>query len=135
MRSVADPPAEKPQPPPEKKQSILKKTTQEIGKYDPAAGLEIVEPDVQITNPITGPLEAYGPMVQQVAGISVDYMLTMFNAQHGRFPTYEEFMDQIIKNKQNPVRLPVLPGGLKYQYDEANHKLVVVRPPEAAPAE
>jgi hypothetical protein len=120
-----------PAPPPaaaEQPKSILKQTTQDIGKYDPAAGLEIVEADVEVTNPVTGPLEAYGPMVQQISGISVDYMLALYNAEHGRFPNYDEFMAQIIK--KNNVRLPVLPGKLQYQYDEQNHKLVVIRPPE-----
>lgn len=121
------PPA--PPPPAEKPKSILHQTTQDIGKYDPAAGLEVVDPNVEVTNPVTGPLEAYGPVVQQISGLSIDYMVALYNAEHGRFPNYDEFMAQIVK--KNNVRLPVLPGKLQYQYDEKNHKLVVVKPPEA----
>ncbi len=137
MRTVPAP-VKKAPPKQAKKQpkSIMGQTTQDVGKYDPAAGLEVSDSKVEITNPITGPLEAYGPMTEQIAKLSIDRQLQFFEIQNNRYPTYEEFMSQIIKNKKAPVRLPVLPGKMKYQYDEKNHKLVVVKPPaEEKPAE
>lgn len=115
---------------PLKPKTIVGQKTQDIGKYDPAAGLKIVEADVQVSNPVTGALEAYGPMVQQISGMAIDQQVNFFHATHGHYPSYEEFMSQIVKNEKNPVRLPVLPGNRHYQYDEENHRLVVVERPE-----
>ena len=126
-------PAPSPPPEPEPKKesgSILKKTTQEIGKFDPAAGRKVSDSKIRATNPITGPLEAYGPMMEKTAKTGVDYQVSLFYAEHGKWPTYEQFMEQIIK--RNNVRLPVLPAKMEYQYDEATHKLVVVHPEEKA---
>lgn len=115
--------------------STLNKTTDKVGEFDPNAGKEVVKPDVKITNPITGPLEAYGPLVQQVAALGIDHALGLFYATEGRYPdSYDEFMIRIIK--ENNMRLPVMPAGLEYQYDVGNHKLVVIRSADAkAPKE
>ncbi len=110
--------------------SPLKKTTDKIGEFDPNAGDAVVKPDVKITNPITGPLEAYGPIVQQIAAMGIDHAIGLFYATEGRYPnSYDEFMTRIIK--ENNMRLPVMPTGLEYQYDVENHKLVVIRSAEA----
>ncbi|MGH7129005.1 MAG: hypothetical protein ACREIV_10575 [Planctomycetaceae bacterium] len=122
-----DPQAEEPP----QQESIIGKTTQEIGKYDPAAGRVVSDSKIHATNPVTAPLEAYGPMLEKVSATSVEHHLNLYYAEHGRYPTYDEFMEQIIK--RNNLRLPVLPGGSEYQYDEANHRLVVVEP--VVPAE
>lgn len=45
------------------------KSTDKIGEFDPNADAEVVKPAVKITNPITAPLEAYQPMVQQLAAL------------------------------------------------------------------
>lgn len=112
-----------PPPPP---QPARPKTTTDIGEFDPEAGREVVEPDVTITNPITGALEAYQPLKQKIAGMGIDYALRLFHATEGRYPKdHEEFMTRIIR--ENNMRLPVLPNGLEYQYDVENHKLVVIR--------
>ncbi len=106
------------------------KTTDKIGEFDPSAGVEVIKPDVRITNPITGPLEAYQPLVQQIAGLGIDHAVNLFNASEGRYPTsYDEFMSRIIR--ENNIRLPVLPPGLEYQYDVENHKLLVIRAADA----
>lgn len=109
-------------------ESILKKTTQEVGRYDPEAGLVVSDAKVRATNPITGPLEAYGPMVEQIVQLRIGPAITMFEVQHERYPTYQEFMDQIIRGQN--IQLPVLPAESRYQYDEENHQLVVVERPE-----
>lgn len=114
------------QPPSAPKQ----KTTDKIGEFDPNAGNEVVRPDVKITNPITGPLEAYQPLVQKVAALGIEHAVNLFNASEGRYPnSYDEFMTRIIK--ENNIQLPVLPPGLEYQYDVENHKLLVTRTPDA----
>lgn len=105
--------------------SIIGKTTQDIGKFDPAEGKKVSDGKVEITNPITGPLEAYGPMLEKGVLPQIDYLLELYRAEHDRYPkNYEEFMSEVIK--KNDIKLPVLPGGKKYQYDEKNHKLIVV---------
>jgi len=115
-----------PPPAPPLGQKAKPKTTDDIGEFDPAAGNEVVAPDVKITNPITGPLEAYQPLKQKIAGMNIDYAVRMFHALEGRYPKdYDEFMTRVIR--ENNMRLPSLPSGLKYQYDVENHKLVVVR--------
>ena len=106
------------------------KTTDKIGEFDPNAGDEVVKPDVKMTNPITGPLEAYQPLVQQIAALGIEHAVNLFNASEGRYPnSYDEFMTRIIK--ENNIRLPVLSPGLEYQYDVENHKLLVIRTPDA----
>ncbi len=112
--------------PPAPSKSPLNKTTDKIGEFDPNAGEQVVKPDVKITNPITGPLEAYGPIVQQVAALGIDHAVNLFYATEGRYPnSYDEFMTRIIK--ENNIRLPQMPFGLEYQYDVENHKLVVIQ--------
>ena len=112
------------QPPSAPKQ----KSTDKIGEFDPNAGDEVVKPEVKITNPITGPLEAYQPMVQKIAALGIDQAVNLFNASEGRYPnSYDEFMTRIIK--ENNIHLPVLSPGLEYQYDVENHKLLVIRTP------
>lgn len=118
---------------PQDKASFKRKTTDEIGEFNPAAGNQVVTPDVKVTNPITGPLEAYDPIVQQLATLGIDHAVGLFQAEEGRYPnSHEEFMARIIR--QNNIRLPGLPAGLEYQYDLENHKLVIVKSAAPAPA-
>ncbi len=114
-------------PPPKKESgSIMGKTTQEIGKFDPAANRIVSDSKIRATDPVFGALQAYGPMIEKISKTQIDYQVTIFNVQNERFPTYEEFMSEIIKGGN--IQLPVLPAKMEYQYDEANHKLVVVYP-------
>lgn len=107
---------------------VIGKTTQAIGEFNPADGKAVVKPTIQATDPITAPVAAYGPMVQRLSENEIAYALRLYEAEHGKYPaTYDEFMEKIIK--ANNIRLPVLPGGKKYEYDVANHALVVVDAP------
>lgn len=102
------------------------KTTDKIGEFDPNAKNDIVDTDVKISNPITGALEAYGPLKQQISGLAVTQAVEMFRATEGRYPKdYQEFMSKVVQT--NGIRLPVPGNGLEYQYDVQNHSLVVVR--------
>lgn len=110
----------------EKKASLKRPTTDKVGEFDPEANNQVVTPDVKMTNPITGPLEAYDPLVQQLATLNIDQAVALFQAEQGEYPkSHEEFMTRIIQ--PNHIRLPGLPAGLEYQYDVENHKLRIVR--------
>jgi hypothetical protein len=102
------------------------RTTDKVEEFRPEAGQEVVSNKVEITNPITGALEAYQPMKRQIAALGIEHAVNLFQASEGRYPKdFEEFKARIIE--ENKIRLPALPQGLSYQYDVENHKLVVVR--------
>lgn len=108
--------------------SIIGKKTQNIGEFDPNAGAKVSDSKIHATDPVTAPVSAYGPMLEQISKTHIEGALRLFEATEGRYPnSHEEFMTAIIK--ANNIQLPVLPGGKQYQYDVANHKLVVVEPP------
>lgn len=102
------------------------KPPETVGEFDPAAGKQIVDNKVQITNPITGPLEALKPMQQQLNALGIQHAVNLFHASEGRYPKdLDEFMTRIVK--ENNIKLPTLTTGLSYEYDVANHQLVIVR--------
>lgn len=110
------------------KGNIVGKTTQDIGKFDADAGEKVSDSKIRVTNPVTGPLEAYGPMVEQISKTHIKHALELYRAEHGSYPKdYDEFMEEIIR--KNNIKLPKLPFGKRYQYDEQNHELVVVDAP------
>lgn len=112
-----------------KSDTIMNKKTQDVGKFDPNAANVVSDSKVRI-DPLTpgGAVQAYGPMVEQIMKSHVMQAVNLFQAENDRYPKdYDEFMEKIIK--ANNIQLPVLPGGKKYQYDEANHILVVVDGP------
>ena len=108
------------------KQSPGPKSTDEIGEFKPELGKETVDSKVKISNPVTGALEAYEPLKQQVAELGIDQAVQMFNALEGRYPKdHDEFMTRVIK--ANNIRLPALSSDKSYEYDVENHCLMVVR--------
>lgn len=117
--------------------SIIGKKTQDIGEFDPNAKKKVSDSKIRAEDPLTGPMMAYGPMMEKISKLGVDQAINLFYATEGRFPKdHEEFMTRIIK--ENNIQLPVLPFKAKYQYDVENHKLVVIEAPaegdgEAAP--
>lgn len=107
--------------------SIIGKKTQDIGEFDPKAKAAVSDSKIHASDPITGPLNAYGPMMEKISALGVEQAINFFYAENGRYPAdYEEFMTKIIK--ANNIQLPVLPYKMKYQYDVENHKLVVIEP-------
>ena len=110
--------------------SIIGKTTQNVGAFDPNAGAKVSDSKIHATDPITAPTSAYGPMVEQISKLYIDQAIQHFEVNEGRYPKdLDEFMEKIIR--PNNIKLPVLPGGKQYQYDVENHKLVVVDVPAA----
>lgn len=111
--------------------SIIGKKTDDIGEFDPNAKQRVSDSQVKIDDPVLGSLQAYGPMLEQISKSYIEGALNVFHALNGRYPKdHAEFMDKIIK--ENNIKLPVLPGKMKYEYDVANHKLVVVEKTEAS---
>jgi hypothetical protein len=112
-------------------EGIFHKTTQEVGKFDPNAAHQVVSNQkINATDPITGPLAAYGPILESFSIVALKSQIDGFNVIEGHYPTYEEFIERIIN--ENNVQLPVLPYKGKYMYDEAKHELVIVRDLENA---
>lgn len=100
--------------------------TNQIGEYDPNAGLQVVTPDAQVTDPITGPLEILKNVRVQLPTLQIEHALNLYNAAEGNYPkSHDDFMRDIIQ--ANRLVLPQLPADLLYQYDVTNHKLVIVR--------
>jgi hypothetical protein len=112
-------------------EGIFHKTTQEVGKFDPNAAHQVVsDHKINASDPVTGPLMAYGPILESASIVTVKHDIDIFEVENGHYPSYEEFMEKIIK--QNNRQLPVLPFKGKYMYDEAKHELLVVRDLENA---
>lgn len=110
--------------------SIIGKTTQNVTEFDSKAGANVSDSKVRadVTNPVTAPVMAYGPMLEQISKSHIEHAVNLFQATEGRYPAdLAEFMEKIIK--ANNIKLPVLPGGKQYQYDVENHKLVVIDGP------
>ncbi len=111
---------------------IIGKKTQDIGEFDRNKANQVVsDQKIRATDPITGPVSAYGPIVEKISKIEIDHAVALFNASEGRYPKdYDEFMEKIIK--ANNIQLPVLPYKGRYQYDVEKHELLIVRDPENA---
>jgi len=108
------------------KGGVIGNTTQDIKKFDPnAANQKVSDGTFKVTDPVTGPLVAYGPALERSFIPLINHDIEMFHALEGRYPKdYKEFMDKIIK--ANDRKLPVLPGGRRWVYDEKAHELKVV---------
>ena len=109
-------------------------TTDKIGEFDPNAANEIVKPDARVTDPVTGPIAVLNAVRIQLPTLAIDHALNLFNATEGNYPrSHEEFMTRIIA--ENNIRLPQMSADLEYQYDVANHKLLIVRTADGKIAE
>ena len=103
-----------------------RKPPETVAEFDPAAGKQVVDTKVRITNPVTGPLEALKPMQQQLNALGIQHAVNLFHASEGRYPKdLEEFITRIIN--ENRIKLPTLSAGMAYEYDVANHELVIVQ--------
>ena len=108
-----------------KREGIIGKTTDQIGEFK--AG-EAKQADLAIDS--SRPMHAmtagaYKNILGQAAKIQITQAVNLFNAEHGRYPKdHEEFMEMVVK--PNQIQLPVLPGGVEYQYDVENHELKIV---------
>ncbi len=111
---------------------IIGKKTDKIEEFNPKAKQEVSDSKVRADDPILYPLQAYGPMVEQISKSQIEYAVKLYEAEHGHYPKdYKEFMEGVIK--PNQIKLPVLPGGWKYAYNVPEHKLMVVKDADAGP--
>lgn len=105
----------------------------QVGEFDPNGDRQEASSDLTMSNPITGPLEIYQPLKQQVVGMGIDHAVQLFHALEGRYPKdLDEFMTRVIQ--QNNIKLPPLGPGKSYEYDVENHKLLIVEDKPAANA-
>lgn len=119
--------------------SIITRKTQNIEKFDPnTPNQTVVGKEVKVSNDpvsaVTGTyaLEAYGGATAQISDIAVTQAINLWKVQNdNRTPTYDEFMEQIIK--ANNIQLPVQPGDRRYAYDESTGQLVIVERPGIGP--
>ena len=78
--------------------SIIGKKTQDIGEFDPNANKKVSDSKVNVTDPVFGATEAYGPMLEQISKLSIDQAIGFYYATNGCYPKdHEEFMREIIK--------------------------------------
>ncbi|MDG2127263.1 MAG: hypothetical protein P8K08_04670 [Fuerstiella sp.] len=109
----------------QRKQTAKIKSTDDIGEFKAADGKQTVSSKVRMSNPLTGALDAYEPTKQKIGELQIQRSVDIFNAIEGRYPKdHEEFMTKVIK--ANGIRLPQLGPDKQYQYDVANHTLMVV---------
>lgn len=108
-----------------KPKSIINQTTDDIGEFKPGGDDQVADLQVkESANPLAA-MGAYGFAVSEISKQQIQRAIQLFQAEHGRFPQdHEEFMAEIVK--KNGIKLPVLPGKRRYQYDVDNHELVVV---------
>jgi hypothetical protein len=93
----------------------ISRTATDLPIYDPATSGPIVEPS------------RFGPeFVKRWKQVDPTEHIEAYNAKHGHYPAdYAEFKSGVIEpnNLGFPENLPL---GMQLQYDEANHKVVVV---------
>ena len=108
-----------------KQESIIGQTTQDIGEYDPNGDAEIADLQVDANaSPLGAITGGYKAAVGKTSEFAIQRALLMYEIENEKYPSYDEFMADIVKAKN--IQLPVLPGKRRYQYDVANHKLVIV---------
>lgn len=108
--------------PPEKKEE---RPPAQVGEFDPDGDKQEADDSLKMSNPVTGALEIYQPLKQQVIGLGIDHAIQLFHALEGRYPRdLDEFMTRVIK--ENHIKLPPLGAGQSYEYDVQNHKLLIV---------
>src|ERR1700683_2819286 len=89
--------------------TIIGKKTDDIKEFDPKAKQEVSDSKVRADDPILAPLQAYGPMVEQISSMEIDHAVDLYEAEHGHYPKdYNEFMTGVVK--ANHIKLAVLPG-------------------------
>jgi hypothetical protein len=121
----APPPKKQAELPPEEGFAKLKKV-EPIIKHDPNdRSRRISKAEFEYTDPITGPMKVYGPAIERAFVPFANQRVEMFRATNGRYPKdYEEFLKEVVHNREDPLKIPILPGK-RYEYDEKNHKVIV----------
>lgn len=110
------------------------KKTQEVRdvKVELTKGGVLTDGKIHAQDPITINADAYRTSVGNIAKMSVQHTIDLYEASNGEKPkTYQEFMDVIIKKGQpDGLWLPMLPYYQEYGYDADKKELVVIEYPE-----
>ena len=105
---------------------IVGKTTKLVTEWDPDAGREIVVEDGKDVNFINRNMKVLGKVTHQVGQMKVKQSLELFRASEGRYPeSHEEFMNKVFD--VYVIELPAPLTTCEYQYDVANHELLIVK--------
>ena len=126
----ASAPAPAPAPTPEP-QPILGRRTQDIKEApaEPPKGAHVASQKIVARDPITLQGNAYVSMIGKISIGQIDYAMKLYQGENDRYPKdYKEFMEEIIK--KNNISLPALPDYQEYNYDAANHKLIILEYPD-----
>ncbi len=112
---------------------IVGKRTQDVGKLDRQEevkkGGTVASTRIVARDPITLSGNAYVTMIGKTSILQIEQAINLFKAANDRYPKdYDEFMAEIIK--ANNIALPRLPHYQKYNYDEKEHKLVLIEYPD-----
>lgn len=112
----------------------IRKYTQEVRNLKPelSKGGQVTDGKIHAKDYITLQADAYRTTVANIAKMSVQHSMDLYEASEGSKPkTYEEFMDVIIKKgKPDGLQLPMLPYYQEYGYDPDAKELVVIEYPE-----
>lgn len=118
--------------PPAKDEFIVGKRTQEIKNAAPEVqkeGATVASTKITARDPITLPGNAYVTMIGRTSILNIEHAVDLYHAANDRYPEdYNEFMTEIIS--ANNIALPQLPYYQKYDYDEKEHKLVILEYPD-----
>jgi hypothetical protein len=110
------------------------KKTQDVRdlKVELTKGGQVTDGKIHDADPISINADAYRTSVGNIAKMSVQHSIDLYEASNGEKPkTYEEFMDVIIqKGKPDGLWLPMLPYYQEYGYDADKKELVVIEYPE-----
>ena len=88
-------------------------------------GTQVASTRIVARDPITLPGNAYVAIVGRSAMLNIQHTVNLWQAENGRYPKdYNEFMEVIIK--ANNIALPKLPYYQEYNYDEKEHKLIIL---------
>jgi hypothetical protein len=108
------------------RQGVIGRRTTDIGEFDPSGAAREADLSIDTSRPLHAVTAgAYKNILGRAAQLAITQAVNLFHAEHDRYPRdHEEFMEKIIR--YNGIELPVLPGGLQFQYDVENHELKIV---------
>lgn len=108
------------------REGVIGRRTTDIGEFDPSGGATEADLSIDSSRPLHAVTAgAYKNILGRAAQLAITQAVNLFHAEHDRYPRdHEEFMEKIIR--YNGIELPVLPGGLQFQYDVENHELKIV---------
>ncbi len=107
---------------------VIGQRTQEIAKAAPnleQGRAKVASTKIVAKDPITLVGNAYVSIIGRASQLKIESALNIFRGANDRYPKdYAEFMAEIIK--ANSISLPKLPPYQEYNYDEKEHKLIIL---------